>query len=400
MKNENIMKKVNTMNNEKAMNHKNITNTIVNIIRHNADKNGICIMPTLGTELRFRGITKQVLGVEKLSHYLMQMPEVELIDDNNAVRLTAAAQSAAQPAAADTPTSKTEHPMEEENAASTKGNGIQLIANWYEQLPAVAEVARPEDWSLGTNPYGVLKRYLIAQFRACEHEGKLLIHDGLAAFHTALYDHNFEPIFAVLICLDDRHFKLKGFCRPNTPQARELKNCFGLFPQRATYGSYEERYFDPNRFFLDEVAYNHILGNASRFPLAFVQRFCPQGFEVRDMMGASREAQEAYDMAFYRALMADQACLNLYRDILHGAVNRALRRVEENNAEAVLCYRCDRGCLHHLLPISLTDPDVVDFALMVRKEDDGSYFAPTILPVSACRCAARVVGKINNTWLK
>lgn len=357
--------------------------TIINVINDYADDRGICTMPTLGSQLRLRGVTKQTLGVEKLSHFLATMPEVEMLDDNNLVRLRHAANKS----------------KAVDNHSDGSIHNPQLVAKWHELLPTVASVARREDWSLGTNPYGVLKRYIIAQFCACLHEDKVLHNQGYATFHTALYDHNFEPIFAILSYTDKMHYKLLGFCRPNTPQAREVKASFGSFPVRARYGTDEERYFDPERFHLDEVAYNHILGNISRFPFSFVQRFCPKGIVARDMSHASYSEQESYDEQFFDALLNDQACMNIYRDLLHGAVTRALRRVEENNAEAVLCYRCDRGCLHHLLPISLNDPDVIDFALMVRREDDGNYFAPTILPVSACRCAARVVGKINNTWL-
>lgn len=382
----------NMMNMKNNQTKRNTTDSIIiSVINDNADSNGVCTMPTLGSMLNLCGVTKQSLCVEKLSQYLAAMPQVELLAGNNLVRLRHAS-----PKPTPKPTSR---PTSVVASADTPCEAPLLVANWHELLPTVASVARPEDWSLGNNPYGVLKRYIIAQFRACMREGKVLRNQRCATFHSALYDHNFEPIFAILSYTDEMHYKLLGFCRPNTPQAREVKATFGSFPVRARYGTDEERYFDPQRFHLDEVAYNHILGNASRFPFSFVQRFCPSGFVARDMSHATQAEQESYDEQFFEALGKDQACMNLYRDVLHGAVGRALRRVEENNAEAVLCYRCDRGCLHHLLPIALTDPAVVDFALMVRKEDDGDYFAPTILPVSACRCAARVVGKINNTWL-
>ena len=93
----------------------------------------------------------------------------------------------------------------------------------------------------------------------------------------------------------------------------------------------------------------------------------------------------------------------LRRNVLHGSIDEALKRVQQSYKTAVPHWYWptadSTGHMQLLLPLCLIDPGHADLALVVDRTEHG-YAAYTVLPLEGAYKRARLVARPDVDWLE
>ncbi|HCQ63797.1 MAG TPA: hypothetical protein DIU07_00845 [Rhodobacteraceae bacterium] len=297
-------------------------------------------------------------------------------------------------------------PMQDFTAAS--GNDYKSV------LPKLAEMTLDDesDWSFlqheGEDNFGILHSYLTYTFVRLWNEGKLAFAEDQkgkwAAFNTGLVDTLYKPIYALFSenPYGNSPYKFVAFCVPGIDfHGKRLIGLFDPLPERAEYFS------DPRDVFLDSTKsvfpqHDHIIEDGirrGRFPIDFLRRNKPFEFEWQDPSAMTSDDLTCFLGNLADAVKSDDQC---YRGIIarvDDAVRIAIERVKWNFKTAIPQYYPKFDLMSLLLPLGLVKDDVVDLALVVQRQSNGTYSGNTIIPLSWAYKNARLVCRPDSDWL-
>jgi hypothetical protein len=245
---------------------------------------------------------------------------------------------------------------------------VIFIPKMPEKLAALAALAEPENWDYvklhSDNEKPILFYYLQYTFSRLAEQGKVVVSDDgkWLTFDTGLVTPHQEPIF--LLASHNHLPKAKqtwhftSWCRKGQADL----NRFSTLPEMATYFTNVcNLVIEPSKDIRSNV--EHIIEtNRERFPSPYKE-------------------MPAYQLQIF----------------LTGAINNARERARRNYKTAIPQFY--NGKVQLLLPLSLTDPEEADLAL-VLEDHDTFYRASTCLPLDWAYSNARQLARPDRDWLK
>jgi hypothetical protein len=254
-----------------------------------------------------------------------------------------------------------------------------FFADWFGMLNFLEEIALPEDWNF-KNPSSerrnqrnpILENYITHTFDRlateynesttdAERNKKIFINGNKACFNTGLVTRNHKDIYAYFETnptTGKQPWIFKGFWDDSSPNLTD----FHPLPLRAVY------FKD-----ISDLIYDTSL--ELRVNSAYI---------LNDALNRGRIPAELRDLPYLPILF-------------EGSVQYAIKKVRANYRAAVPQYYQDR--IQFLLPLSLLDPDSVDLALAVTKQD-GYYTGNTCLTLDMAYNNARLIAKPDAFWLR
>jgi hypothetical protein len=272
---------------------------------------------------------------------------------------------------------------------------------------------RGEKWHFGQAPdprfpYPILDNYLKYTFVRLQHEGKVIARtasDGKwAAFNTGLVDKLYDPIFALF---EANHreappWKFYDFCVPGKrASGRKLTAVFDPLPEPARYfGTNFDMILDTSKEI--HVDYEHVIldgVSSNRFPPEFLREHLPQEFDWQDPAGLSHDEYLTLLYRLRQTIEKDDRCMRNIKRRLEDAKVLAEKRTRWNFKTAIPQYHPRFDSMSLLLPLALINDEVVDIALVVTRNESGSYQGRTILPLDWAYTNARLVCRPDSDWL-
>ncbi len=242
-----------------------------------------------------------------------------------------------------------------------------FLPEFAEHLAELEELAEDEDWEYRFTesefPRPILYAYIIHTFNRIEEEDKIAFaaDDRAACFNTGLVTENQEPLFALFDenkIPDRQPWYFQGFVRKGDVRMTR----FGDLPKMANYVERAEDFvFDPALELRPNT--EHIIAeNRDRFPVEF------------DTYGDFQ-----------------------LQNLLSGAFENAVQRARRNFRIAIPQYH--RGRIQLLLPLCLRNPSEPDLAAVIEKLD-GYYRVATCLTLDQAYSNARLLGRVDEIWLR
>ena len=284
-----------------------------------------------------------------------------------------------------------------------------FMSGFDSKLKVLADMALPENWADGEQPYGILRAYITNTFTRLLHMRKSGHADAIieagkwAVFNTGLVDRLYDPIYALFSANRKEGLQkwvFNSWCTPgNRRSGQILSRHFSRLPRRAFYfENPEDIIYDPKAG-IPTLPFEHILERLERLPLSFLAQFVPSGFEWPQE--AFEPNQEFYD-DFRDYLYSDDFTRLRLKDALELSLRRAIKKVKWNYRMVIPIYDTKRRRLMQLIPMSLdfVNNNHVDIALMVEKAKlSGKYIGHTILTPGMAYRKARMVMTQDSDWL-
>lgn len=277
-------------------------------------------------------------------------------------------------------------------------------------LALLASQALPERWYFGEDNASIslpiLRSYLTYTFLRLKQENKILESaDGKwASFNTGLVDKLYDPIYALF----ERNrrgpqpWAFFDFCVPGKRSSgRNLTAAFDPLPEAARYfDSTVDMLFDTSRqIYID---YEHVILDGirrDRFPPQFLREHLPEGISWEDPVGLTEAERLAFLEKLSQSVEADDRCMRSIKRRLEDAKLLAEKRIRWNFKTAIPQYYPRLKLMSLLLPLALINDEIVDIALIVTKNQSGSYQGRTILPLDRAYMNARLVCRPDSDWL-
>lgn len=283
----------------------------------------------------------------------------------------------------------------------------------------LASIALEEEWSFaGEKDYSILRNYFSYTFYrlvqedneaiqkgAKEEELKIRISSSYAVFNTGLVDRLYDSIYAIFELNEpgrEQNWKFYDFAVPGKKDAGKLlTNHFNPLPAPAQYFSSnydmlldlsQEIHWDPGHVILDAIANN-------RYPMEVLKNYVPKNIEWVDYSELDSTERDSYLEKFARALEEDEETYLLLSNRFDNAYRLALKRVQWNYKAAIPQYYPRENLMSMLLPIGLTNNVDVDVALVLTRNDSGSYQGRTVFPLNWAYKSARLVCRPDSDWL-
>lgn len=287
------------------------------------------------------------------------------------------------------------------------------LGSWDEFLESLADFALEEKWDFedeesAHRKNAILKSYICTTFYRLSREGKVAIsEDGeLAAFNTGLVNKRYDDIYACFEPSDKGiEWQFSGFTTAGARGlGKQLVSKFNPLPLTATYFTRkEDMLFDLDKDLI--VDYDHIIvDNIERLPIDFLEeemRSNPDALDVIDEIkqSAQGEARAKLYAELSEIVEDDARVFRRTREGIEAAVRLARRRVKWNFKTAIPSYYPRGNSMSLLLPLSLTEEDRVDAALVVQLTPSGNYQGQTILTMSQAYKHARLICRPDSDWL-
>ena len=279
-------------------------------------------------------------------------------------------------------------------------------------LALLASQALPERWHFGSeeadskNSYPILRSYLTYTYLRLRHEGKVFEspNKDWAAFNTGLVDKLYDPIYALF----ERNrrgpqpWAFYDFVVPGKRQpGRVLTDVFDPLPEPARYfNSIVDMLFDTSKDI--HVDYDHVILDGvrqDRFPIHFLREHLPEGLDWQDPAGLTDQEWLAFLAKVSDGISVDNQCMRAIKRRLEDAKWLAEKRIRWNFKTAIPQYYPKLNSMSLLLPLALINDELVDIALVVTKNQSGSYQGRTILPLNWAYMNARLVCRPDSDWL-
>lgn len=243
------------------------------------------------------------------------------------------------------------------------------------QAAELAMIAQDERWgepsSAVQDDLSVLLYYLSNTTRRLDEQRRIefRVDDRgikVAAFNIGLFTENYEPIFGYLEENDpDRQpWRLRAWVTGSDFRMRAFGN---HMPEVATYFENPADLLYDRRLELNARLDHIVDDNVDRYP---------------EILRDNRQ---------------------LRRNALHGAVDEAMKRVQQSYKTAVPHWYWppgnNEGHMQLLLPLCLIDPGQADLALVVDRTAHG-YAGHTVLPLDGAYKRARLVARPDADWLE
>lgn len=287
------------------------------------------------------------------------------------------------------------------------------LGSWDEFLESLADFALEEKWDFedeesAHRKNAILKSYICTTFYRLSREGKVAIsEDGeLAAFNTGLVNKRYDDIYACFEPSDKGiEWQFSGFTTAGARGlGKQLVSKFNPLPLTATYFTRkEDMLFDLDKDLI--VDYDHIIvDNIERLPIDFLEeemRSNPDALDVIDEIkqSAQGEARAKLYAELSEIVEDDARVFRRTREGIEAAVRLTRRRVKWNFKTAIPSYYPRGNSMSLLLPLSLTEEDRVDAALVVQLTPSGNYQGQTILTMSQAYKHARLICRPDSDWL-
>lgn len=278
-------------------------------------------------------------------------------------------------------------------------------------IEKLANIAMPESWifknSDKTNQ--ILKNYLIFTFEKVLLENKIYISsDGQSAiFNTGLLDTSYLPIYALFTAIEpeqgdkskDQHWTFANFVVDDEAN-KELLCKFLTLPPAAKYIArigdvfYETKFgapiCDSSRIIADKI---------DRLPMLFIKKFVDENFCVKDIQSLEVSARAEYLEELNNYFKTNTEAFEKIKAELDCAIKLAFNKVCLNYRTAVPMYSHYSKKMCFLLPLNLANSQITDAALVIAKDNFGKHYGQAILPLSWAYIDARLVGKVDSSWL-
>ncbi|MCM1291096.1 MAG: DUF3825 domain-containing protein [Prevotella sp.] len=284
-----------------------------------------------------------------------------------------------------------------------------FMAGFDSKLKILADMALPENWSEGEQPYGILRAYITNTFKRLLHMRKngdnyAIVEAGKwAVFNTGLVDRMYDPIYALFSVNRKEGMQKWVFNSWTTPGSRRsgqiLTRHFVRLPRRASYFDKPEDLLYDSAAGVPTLPFEHILERLDRLPLSYLAQFVPSGF---DWPCELHEPDEKFYDDFRDSLYCDDFTRMRFKDALELSLRRAVKKVKWNYRMLIPVYDTKRRKLMQLIPMSLdfANSNKVDIALMVEKAKlSGRYVGHTILTPGMAYRKARMVMTQDSDWL-
>lgn len=284
-----------------------------------------------------------------------------------------------------------------------------FMSGFDSKLEILANMALPENWSEGEQPYGILRAYITNTFKRLLHMRKsgnrFAIAEGTkwAAFNTGLVDKLYDPIYALFSANKKtgmQKWVFNSWCTPgNRRPGQILSRAFETLPVKATYfDKPADLIYDINAG-IPTLPFEHILERLERLPISYLASIIPSGFEwPEEPFSPDKEFYDSYR----DALNNDDYARLRFKDGLELSLRRAIKKVGWNYRMVIPVYDTKRRKMMQLIPMSLDFENInnIQFALMVERATvSGKYIGHTILTPGMAYRKARMVMTQEADWL-
>ncbi|MDV4159317.1 DUF3825 domain-containing protein [Rhizobium brockwellii] len=272
---------------------------------------------------------------------------------------------------------------------------------------ALSTLSLAETWCFNNDSdrLSILKNYLRYTFYRLAKEGKVAFSEGYASLNTGLVDNLYEPIFGLFKrrkpnegARDKRPYEFVDWCVVGKgASGKTLMKEFPVRPQAAAYFSQISDVIFDDKLTLT-TQWDHVLDDGicrGRFPLNFLQANQPKDFEWDDNIEMRKNLEN-----YVAALQIDSQRRRQVKNRLDDAIQLAKKRASWNYKTAIPCYYPRHNRMSILLPLALTDDNVVDLAFVVEKANTHEYFGATVYPLDMAYKGARLVCRPDSDWLR
>lgn len=384
---------------------KKYINKIIAIIHEQKKENGWTDLCVLGKCLNDININYKAWGYSKLKDFFEERDDLfELrIDSTNSVPVYFVKQrdKYSSPSSSSLK-KKSNHPLQDLMKWAYMGDYSEIISNlkefalserWYYKLPSQKD----------SNP--ILSNYLkYTFFRLSKEDNGISYQENYAAFNTGLVNKLYEPIYAFFEKNKNQGYQkwyFKDFCIAGQGSfGKLLTSNFNPLPQRAHYfKNPSELIYDCNAP-VPQLDWEHIiLENIERLPPDFLAEHKPNNFNLQNPLNMETSKKEEYFKSLADAIKNDDKKFRTIKNRFEDSLKLALKRVSWNFKTAIPMYYPTKNIISLLLPLSLTDDERIDLALVVEKTNSGNYLGHTILPLAWAYSNARLITKPDSDWL-
>ncbi len=384
---------------------KKYINKIIAIIHEQKKEDGWTNLCTLGKYLNENNINYKNWGYLKLKDFFEERDDLfELrIDSTNSVPVYFVKQRDKYSSSSSSSLKKkSNHPLQDLMKWAYMGDYSEIISNlkefalserWYYKLPSQKD----------SNP--ILSNYLkYTFFRLSKEDNGISYQENYAAFNTGLVNKLYEPIYAFFEKNKNQGYQkwyFKDFCIAGQGSfGKLLTSNFNPLPQRAHYfKNPSELIYDCNAP-VPQLDWEHIiLENIERLPPDFLAEHKPNNFNLQNPLNMETSKKEEYFKSLADAIKNDDKKFRTIKNRFEDSLKLALKRVSWNFKTAIPMYYPTKNIISLLLPLSLTDDERIDLALVVEKTNSGNYLGHTILPLAWAYSNARLITKPDSDWL-
>ena len=291
------------------------------------------------------------------------------------------------------------------------------------QIKDLANKALKEKWYYGkkTNnkPYSILYSYLRHTYRKLWRDKKVILgkdsessNKVYYAFNTGLVDKKFDDIFALfekntLIGMPPWRL-VKFVITAEGHEGKILNRLYNPPLERARYFTkIEDTVYDKSTGALNYDLPHILAERLERFPIDFIKQNCGLeytiigGYNIDNINSVfDKEAKQVYFETLAKKITNDDNLLRILKNRFDDAIELAEKRIEWNYKTAIPQYFPTRDSMSLLLPLALVEPNRVDLALVVERNDNGTYQGHTVLTLDMAYSNARQITRPDNDWLK
>lgn len=269
-------------------------------------------------------------------------------------------------------------------------------------IPPLASLALDEVWHFkyDEDKFSILKNYIKFTFVRLAREGKVTFNNNYATFNTGLVDNLYEPIYGLFRRnkSDARPYEFVDWCVAGRDSSgKQLIKEFSERPDAASYFSQigDVIFNDSHNL---TAQWDHVLEDAitrGRFPTNFLKEYAPKGFEWDDAANREHLLKE-----YAEALAADAQARRQIKRRMDDAIQLARKRASWNYKTAIPSYYPAQNRMSILLPLALTDDNIVDLALVVERVNEREYYGATVYPLDMAYKGARLICRPDSDWLR
>lgn len=392
------------------MENSEILQKIAQVIESKKGPDGWADLALIGAPLTQMGVNYKALGYLKLRELLdgySEHFEIKRDDTSHKLPVLFVKLKSEQNETKSLP--QANQPSYRRNTSSTNLMDWAYMGDYRIVVNNLKTMALKERWYYKTQnityPFPILSKYLVYTFfRLAKESGKIKVNEQFAAFNTGLVNNLYEPIFALFEknrIEGKQKWYFHEFCISGVGKAGKiLASNFNPLPERAQFFNNSSELIYDFTASEPQMNWNHIiLDNVSRLPIEFLEDHKPTGFLFRETYTMDTLERNEYFESLAKAIESDSKKFRMIKNRFADSLSLALKRVQWNFKTAIPMYYPPMDKMSLLLPLSLTDDEVIDLALVAEKTKSGSYLGHTILPLAWAYSNARLITRPDSDWL-
>jgi len=150
------------------------------------------------------------------------------------------------------------------------------------------------------------------------------------------------------------------------------------------------------------MEWDHVIVDAvreGRFPKEFLRQHQPRLIQWQDYSDMDSTGRSDFLSRLAEAIEQDDQCMRTLSNRLRDAKTLAVKRTMWNFKTAIPQYYPRLDMMSLLLPLALVNDEKVDLAMVVTRNENGSYQGRTVLPLAWAYSNARLVCRPDSDWL-